>query len=100
MLKQHAHQASFECELTEGKAKKTSMTEMLVTFKMTHQTPASHKDEDTNGGNQNVISVLKKSIASVVFRLFRFQHCAPHLNENSTNCGFCGDRKKELYEII
>lgn len=39
------------------------MTEMLVTLKMTHQTPASHKDEDTNSlnwGNQNVISVLKK----------------------------------------
>lgn len=39
------------------------MMEMLVTLKVTHQTPASHKDEytsSTSWGNHNVISVLEK----------------------------------------
>lgn len=69
MVKHHADQTSFEREPTEERrSKNTFMTGTLVTFKMTHQTPASHKDEDTNlpnWGNQKVMSVLKNGPSSI-----------------------------------
>lgn len=45
MLRQHDDWTSFEREATEeGRCKNTSTTGTLVTFNMTHQTPASYKD--------------------------------------------------------